>query len=473
MRQALHIFTKDIRYLRLEIGLFAALSAIFAWAGTHASSSKGLIQSLLMLASVYLITRLIHAEAIPGDKQFWVTRPYDWRSLLGAKLLFILVVVNLPVLAVRLVILIGGGFPLLPNVPGLLGSQLLITIASFLPAAQLASLTSGIVQCILVAVGGVAVMIVAVGELDDFFLLPRSVAWVRLAIALGAALVVASSVLVLQYRNRRTFVSWILVIGATAFALIGVRYFPPAAELGMQSRLSRQASESAPVHAAIDPRVRKTVVIPGGLVPPGVGAEVIQLTVPFVIGGVPEGREVLVDALGLTFEGADGQTRKFDLTGVVDSRLQDNVYPANVFIESSFFNPNRERPLRVLASIYLTIFGNAEQKTFPLQDVPVNVTDGLQFYSRSGRVYFRTAFRSPANLVYATIGRFTSSVGRFVSYSPFPAEPRALDPLEESAFGPPPSGSGVTITSMEPLAHFRRDAESNDFRLADFVVGSN
>ena len=31
-----------------------------------------------------------------GDRQFWITRPYRWQSLLGAKVRFVLVFLNLP-----------------------------------------------------------------------------------------------------------------------------------------------------------------------------------------------------------------------------------------------------------------------------------------------------------------------------------------------------------------------------------------
>src|SRR5690348_3994597 len=92
MRQALHIFRKDARYLWPEICLILALVTVFGWSNPDA------IELLVFTATAYLIARLIHAEALPGDRQFWITRPYRWQSLLGAKLLFVLVFVNLPIM---------------------------------------------------------------------------------------------------------------------------------------------------------------------------------------------------------------------------------------------------------------------------------------------------------------------------------------------------------------------------------------
>src|SRR5580704_13329656 len=96
VRQALHIFRKDVRYLRREISLVLCLVAVFVWTETH-SPDPSWVEMLLPVAFGYLIARLIHAEALPGDRQFWITRPYGWKNLLGAKLLFMFVFVNLPI----------------------------------------------------------------------------------------------------------------------------------------------------------------------------------------------------------------------------------------------------------------------------------------------------------------------------------------------------------------------------------------
>jgi hypothetical protein len=47
---------------------------------------------------------VIHAEALVGDRRFWLTRPYEWKKLLGAKALFLLVFLY-RVLASRLLLI--------------------------------------------------------------------------------------------------------------------------------------------------------------------------------------------------------------------------------------------------------------------------------------------------------------------------------------------------------------------------------
>src|SRR5262245_52525141 len=122
MRQAIHIFQKDVRYLWREIALVLALAAIFTWI------NPVWMDMLLLAAASYLIARLVHAEAIPGDRQFWITRPYRWGSLLAAKLLFMLAFVNLPILLAQWRIVAAGGFPFSSYIAGLLWSQVLLVL---------------------------------------------------------------------------------------------------------------------------------------------------------------------------------------------------------------------------------------------------------------------------------------------------------------------------------------------------------
>src|SRR5579863_636659 len=107
MRQTLHIFKKDVRYLRWEIALVLLLVAAFAQFQT--SEREDLPNVLIPLAWLYLIGRVIQAEALPGYKQFWITRPYSRSSLFAAKMLFLLVFVTLPIAISDVLIVRGAG----------------------------------------------------------------------------------------------------------------------------------------------------------------------------------------------------------------------------------------------------------------------------------------------------------------------------------------------------------------------------
>ncbi len=51
---------------------------------------------LLPMAWWFLVSLAVYGEPLPGNRQFWITRPYRWTSLLGAKLLFIVAFVSFP-----------------------------------------------------------------------------------------------------------------------------------------------------------------------------------------------------------------------------------------------------------------------------------------------------------------------------------------------------------------------------------------
>src|SRR5687768_13366660 len=101
MRLAWHIFIKDVRRLWWVIRLRsrcsppwprrrAALRAFDPRAFPHALESLRmlLLGNLLPLAWCHLVMLMVHQEPLVGDRQFWVTRPYSWRSLIAAKAMF-------------------------------------------------------------------------------------------------------------------------------------------------------------------------------------------------------------------------------------------------------------------------------------------------------------------------------------------------------------------------------------------------
>jgi hypothetical protein len=88
MNQTLHIFLKDARRFWVEIVLSLAVTFAFVsigsylWLGNENDAGQTLEVLALLLAMLVpvswwiLITRVIHAERLVGDTQFWITRPY-------------------------------------------------------------------------------------------------------------------------------------------------------------------------------------------------------------------------------------------------------------------------------------------------------------------------------------------------------------------------------------------------------------
>jgi hypothetical protein len=165
----IHIFLKDVRHLWREIAVSFALVAAYgrnvpySWAHPGATGVEfsfagaffdarfwaSMLVVLVPLAWAFTVIRGIQSESLVGDRQFWITRPYDWRQLLAAKLLFILVFVNLPMFILDLFLLSKADFTPLRYLAGLFWMQLLITIILLLPMAALAAVTATVVQLLL------------------------------------------------------------------------------------------------------------------------------------------------------------------------------------------------------------------------------------------------------------------------------------------------------------------------------------
>jgi len=97
---------------------------------------------------------LIHGEAIPGDRQFWLTRPYNRASLFGAKLVFVGVVVILPRVISDCVLLSAKGLLIHDNLNELLFRHLLNCVLLLLPMVVVAVLTANMGHASLIGIIG-------------------------------------------------------------------------------------------------------------------------------------------------------------------------------------------------------------------------------------------------------------------------------------------------------------------------------
>ncbi len=162
MKQALHIFRKDARHLRWEIVLLLVTIFLFAWSemrapfgawgGVYRSYGgldnyivEGLLrvnpiaQILIVALAIILVGRVVHAEALPGETQFWLTRPYSRRSLLGAKCLFLAAFLIVPMTLSDIALVMASGFRVSQYLPGLVWEQILRGAVVMAPALALAS----------------------------------------------------------------------------------------------------------------------------------------------------------------------------------------------------------------------------------------------------------------------------------------------------------------------------------------------
>jgi hypothetical protein len=154
-----HIFKKDWRLLwRLVLGLAAAqcLFTILWYKRDHGATDfvriLNLLQMILMLASGILVAAAVHLDAIPGVRQDWLVRPIRRRDLLAAKLLFVILLVQGPVLLADFVGAAANGFTIEQSLSAALSHSLFSLAVFNLPILAFATLTRNFTEAVADAV---------------------------------------------------------------------------------------------------------------------------------------------------------------------------------------------------------------------------------------------------------------------------------------------------------------------------------
>jgi hypothetical protein len=243
MKQTLHIFRKDVRFLWLPTLMVLALTVVFA-SSQPANSEQaeamgpgvlapGAAGFFLLLAWWYLITAAIYKERPTGDRQFWVTRPYSWKSLVGAKVLLIVTFISMPFLISDVAILAARGLPV--SAGGLIWRQVVVGSVYLLPMAALASVTRYYAQIAITLVAGLVVFVFATWRAGGESGLWGPLEWIPASI-IGALLFIAGlGVLSWQYAERRTWAGRGVLIVTVGLCLAMPRIQPFSAAVALVS----------------------------------------------------------------------------------------------------------------------------------------------------------------------------------------------------------------------------------------------
>lgn len=459
MGQALHIFKKDVRYLWYEITIMLACVVMVA-------CNWWFMLFMLPIAWCYLAARLIHAEPLVGDRLFWITRPYAWKSLLAAKALFILAFVNLPMIFADVIILAVNGFPIFQNLAGVLWHQVLITSVYVLPVVVFAAITKGLAQLLWTTFLLLLVPLFFFNRSNAVGIDWQGLDWIRYSFLI-ATLVLAGSIVVLrQYKLRRTAMARVLALGALLLIVLETTYFPWVPAFSVQSWLSKQRIDADAVHVAIDP---DRTMPPLNVWP---GPESLWFQFPLRITGLGGGVDTQADAALITVGSQAAVVNgSFFSDGADRFRLAFQL-------NRSAFEGMKNQPVTVRASLYLTLLGNPKSTSVPrgkhrtavpgvgrctiLAEPPMFVPMLhclAALRDSTGSVSLRPAVGS------------LFLVARPTSYSPYPAE-LGVSPLYEFVPEVHARLNPVVIVSEEPLSHFRKDVEFRDIALANFVVTS-
>jgi hypothetical protein len=422
MKQILHIFAKDVRRFWPEILTLLALVAAFIilhsyiWAapmrydqgasfgGTLAMLTTlfGFLVVLIPIGWWLLITLAIQEERLVGDTQFWITRPYQWKNLLTAKLLFALAFVYLPIFLAQCVLLAEEGFRLQPNIPGLLSNLLIITATVVLPLIALATVTSNFSRMTLTVLGallvfGAGVTVSAVTNTNQMSSPGSSLISPVLEIVLCAAAVL------LQFGLRKTWLSRTLLI-AFPVLLCAIAFLAP--DQWMINRTYPVAGATAPIQFTHSPSVLRPTES-GSMTGSSNrnGNNWYRIRVPLELSGITEGNGIASDGVRATIDAPDGFHWSSKWQALSIKYLPgDKFGAADITVPSALYEKYKSTPVTVHLDLALTQIKAGRATTVPLSQQEANLPEvGICAWAKDvGMIKCRSAVRMPPLTLIST-----------------------------------------------------------------------
>lgn len=449
MKQVLHIFKKDAQQFWPEIAVSLAIAAALVWvlpmqwngpAETVWGGNNNRMMSVMMIGRglsvllviswVMLTMRAVHAEGLVGDRQFWLTRPYEWKSLLAAKALFVGAFVVVPLAIAQCLLLVRAGLNPMASIGGLAFNLLLIVGMLVLPLVAIAAVTADFTRMTLTLLGvllgvGVLVFVITmhmsltvqgplIGSLiyvaiGDPFLPSRDLISTghhsQLPIAL-LLLAVCATAVVVQYARRRTAISRMILlalpVALTVLVLLTAHGSGPAHPFSDPTYAPLASGATPPVELTYAPDEKHTFYVSKGENPVGV-------RIPIRITGMAADRAVIAGAYPkVTITGADG----FVWSENTSEFYPEKMMPTSRWTHDGFHIPRtiydrlKTGPVTIALSFALSELQATKsvRMTMPMPGQDVRVAEyGVcsHKYVHQAMITCRTALREPP-LTYAS-----------------------------------------------------------------------
>ena len=300
-----HIFKKDWKLLWWQAGAVVALATGAGLAdaqrgyfgSTDPPRTETALIILAFLAGLFLITELVQQDPIPGGAQDWLVRPVKRADLLLAKLLFVLLALEAPILIVAVMTDFARGFPLGTTLSGVTVEMLAMTLSLGLPALAFASLFRGITETIAAAFAVVLALMAGgfliMGRANFPLVGPTNqtgVHWVADVAENSVYFLGAAAVLAMQYYRRQTVrARW---VAAAFFALARLTPMMPwQSAFALQQGLAPSPGSASSVVLAFDSSPNRTR---------------LAFCIPVTVSGLPADSWVNVDRVSVSLTDAAG-----------------------------------------------------------------------------------------------------------------------------------------------------------------------
>lgn len=393
-----HIISKDWKLLWPLVVLVAVFQFLLAWLAFRwgyfgADLAARTLSPALNVGwygcIVALIVAAVHQDAIPGISQDWLIRPIERRDLLGAKLLFVIATICVPMLVMDLIDAKAAGFTLAQAAGPTAFKELYVALTLLVPLLAVASVTENWPQVLL---GGVVLIIVYA-----LCLIGASIAigpsrcptcgtglrWIQSLIEHAAVLIGAVVILRLQYFRRRTF--WSRSIIAAGLVLYVLLQLPWGTAFALQQRLAPPWPDAADIAIAYQPAVDAAAMAPGRAVPgtsaarvahqllggntdaaaaylrrrAHADAEPISFELPVRIAGVPSDAILIVDRSEIRLLADDGRVL-YDAANATENAGLTIAHGAaashqTIELPSGLYRAWGQRPTRLEITYWLTL----------------------------------------------------------------------------------------------------------------------
>jgi hypothetical protein len=275
-----HIFKKDWKLtwpLVLGVAFLNLLAHITQYKMGHFGGNPALGPLLHLLrwsqyiGSILVIAAVVHQDPTPGVRQDWLVRPIKRSDLLLEKLVFVLLLVQGPMLATDILRALLEGFSFHQSLPASFSRALVLLFALYLPALAFASLTKNFTEAIVAGVvaflGGACFSLLLFtlvfgGQQPRFWVEWSGLAWINQSERGLLGLTVGVAILGLQYFRRNTLLSrWLFGGGVLLWVATLVTPWQPA--FAVQERLSTNRGAAKSLELAFDASAGKLASIIG------------------------------------------------------------------------------------------------------------------------------------------------------------------------------------------------------------------
>jgi hypothetical protein len=490
MRTALLIFRKDVRHLWPRVIPVLAVTALLGWMECELYALKEPLRLVWLVAAAFLVVSVFQQEALPGHQQYWLTRPYHRGHLFLSKALFLAVFAWLPILAIEAISLAVNGLPWWRHIPLLLGTTLFFMCWACLIVAALASVSENLMQFLwgFLPASGVVILgfiLASTGDQTGNWQWDR-LEWMR-DYAMGIVVLAAAiTVIFLQYSFRKTAVSRCLLGGAILFAATGPFLGSWHAAWTVESKISGPRLEGSAVRIAFDPAPRPALSFADSTWSPGLGEAGVNL--PIAMTGIPAGMEVVCERIMARIEAPDGRSWASNMTrvgGVYSTTPLEDPYVVRadgpywqyVNVEEQFFRSVKNTPVHVHTTVALTLLGERRISPLAKRDrSELRAGEGLCRVDPGpfGKLIVSCAWlgSSPARsyVVAKSLrnGQTYASLLSTGSGSPFPMRGSIWE--STSTLFSAPATEEMQLETWQAVAHFERDLDLPQVRLADYAV---